>query len=216
MDEKLAVLEQLDTPAITDAMDKLNLKGGLEKLSAVVPNTKIYGKAYTVRYEPCGQSKGTVGNFIDDVKPGQVVVIDNAGRTDCTVWGDIMTFVAQRKKISGTIIDGVCRYVDHIMENKYGIYTKGVYMVTGKDRVQLAAVEEPVGICGVQVAPGDIIFGDGSGVVAIPAARFDEVISIAKKIQATEEKIIAAVKVGKTLAEARKKFGYFDLQTPGK
>jgi regulator of RNase E activity RraA len=48
-----------------------------------------------------------MGDFLDDVQPGQVVVIDNSGREYCTVWGDLMSIAASKKGIAGTLIDGV-------------------------------------------------------------------------------------------------------------
>lgn len=206
-------LMMMDTASISDAMDKLGIPCGLLGIQAVIPGQRIYGEAYTVHYVPCGMDKGTVGDFIDDVQPGQVVVIDNGGRTYCTVWGDIMTFTAKTKGIAGTVIDGVCRDVDGIRKLGYPIYTKGKYMVTGKERVQVDAVNIPVAISGVQVRPGDLIIGDESGVVCVPAEKAEEVLKIAKHIEETEQKIIAEVKNGSTLKDARKKLGYHSLQT---
>lgn len=206
-------LMKMDTASISDAMDKLGIPCGLLGIQAVIPGQRIYGEAYTVHYVPCGMDKGTVGDFIDDVKPGQVVVIDNGGRTYCTVWGDIMTFTAKTRGIAGTVIDGVCRDVDGIRKLGYPIYTKGKYMVTGKERVQVDAVNIPVAISGVQVRPGDLIIGDESGVVCVPAEKAEEVLKIAKHIEETEQKIIAEVKNGSTLKDARKKLGYHSLQT---
>lgn len=206
-------LMQMDTASISDAMDKLGIPCGLLGIQAVIPGQRIFGEAFTVHYIPCGMEKGTVGDFIDDVQPGQVVVIDNGGRTYCTVWGDIMTFTAKTRGIAGTVIDGVCRDVDGIRKLGYPIYTKGKYMVTGKERVQVDAVNIPVAISGVQVRPGDLIIGDESGVVCVPAEKAEEVLRIAKHIEETEQKIIAEVKNGSTLKDARKKLGYHSLQT---
>ena len=206
-------LKAMDTASISDAMDKLGIPCGLLGIQAVIPGQKICGEAFTVHYVPCGMEKGTVGNFIDDVKPGQVVVIDNAGRTYCTIWGDIMTFTAKTKGIEGTVIDGVCRDVDGIRKLGYPIYSKGKYMVTGKERVQVDAVNVPVAISGVQVRPGDIILADESGAVCIPKERAEEILGIAKHIEEVEQAIIAEVKKGSTLKDARKKLGYHSLQS---
>ena len=157
--------------------------------------------------------KGNVGDFLDDVQPGQVVVIDNGGRLYCTVWGDIMTFVATRKGIAGTVIDGVCRDIPGILENDYPIFTKSTYMVTGKDRVTVDYVNKPVAISGVQVCPNDIILADDTGAVCIPDAVAEKVADIAESIEKTEQAIIAEVKNGSTLKEARAKLGYHHLQT---
>ena len=213
MKELIAELKAMDTASISDAMDKLGIPCGLLGIQAVIPGHKMCGEAFTVHYVPCGMEKGTVGDFIDDVKPGQVVVIDNSGRTYCTVWGDIMTFTAKTKGIEGTLIDGVCRDVNGIEELGYAIYTKGKYMVTGKERVEVDGVNVPVSISGVQVRPGDIILGDDSGALCIPKEKAAEVLEVARKIEATEQAIIAEVKKGSTLKAAREKLGYHTLQS---
>jgi regulator of RNase E activity RraA len=55
--------------------------------------------AFTVRYGPIGQDGGTVGDYIDEVPPDAVVVLDNQGRTDVTVWGDLLTLTAHRGRL---------------------------------------------------------------------------------------------------------------------
>ena len=209
----IQALKKMDTASISDAMDKLGIPCGLLGIQAVVEGNKICGDAFTVHYIPCGMDKGNVGDFIDDVKPGQVVVIDNGGRTYCTVWGDIMTYTAKTKGIEGTLIDGVCRDVNGIKELNYGIYTKGKYMVTGKERVTVDSVNIPVAISGVQVRPGDIILGDDSGALVIPQEKAEEVLAVAQHIEEVEQKIIAEVKAGSTLKAAREKLGYHSLQS---
>ena len=69
------------------------------------------GRAWTLLYGPAANPPGTVGDYIDDVPPGSVIVLDNGGRDNATVWGDILTEIAKRRGIAGTVIDGVCRDV---------------------------------------------------------------------------------------------------------
>jgi len=125
-----------------------------------------------------------------------------------------LTNVAVAKKLAGTVIDGVCRDVDGIRELGYPMYTKGYFMVTGKDRVECKAVGEPVSICNVLVCPGDLVMADDSGVLIIPGDKAEEVLENALIIKSAEEKIVEATKAGLTLAEARKKFKYDTLQRP--
>lgn len=143
-----------------------------------------------------------------------MIAIDNGGRTNFTSWGDILTNVAVQKKLAGTVIDGVCRDVDGIRELDYPMYTRGHFMVTGKDRGVLAEVGGPVSICGVCVHPGDLIMADQSGVLVIPRGRAEEVLSLATAIEEAERNIVKAVGAGLTLAEARVKFKYDSLQHP--
>lgn len=213
MEQIIERLEKLDVASVSDAMDKIGIPCGLLGIHAVVPGKHICGRAFTVHYVPNGVVKGNVGDFLDDVQPGQVVVIDNGGRLYCTVWGDIMTFVATRKGIAGTVIDGVCRDIPGIKENDYPIFTKSTYMVTGKDRVMVDYVNKPVAISGVQVCPNDIILADDTGAVCIPDAVAEKVADIAESIEKTEQAIIAEVKNGSTLKDARAKLGYHHLQT---
>ncbi len=206
-------LKQYGTCSVSDALDRLGIPGGLYHIRPVVAGKAICGPAFTVHYVPCGQTKGTVGDFLDDVKPGEVVVIDNSGRDYCTVWGGLMSFSASKRGVEGTIIDGVCRDVGVIYENQYPIYTKGVYMVTGKDRVEVDAVNVPVSIAGIQVKPGDVILADDTGALAIPIERLDDVVETAREIYEKEEAIEQCIANGMTLREGRASVSYHSLQT---
>lgn len=204
---------KLDTTCVSDALDRLGIIGGLLGIKGILDGKQICGKAFTVHYVPCGINKGTVGDFLDDVEPGQVVVIDNAGRTYCTVWGDIMSAVAAKKGIAGTVIDGVCRDVPAIKKLGYPIFSKGSYMVTGKDRVEVDGVNVPVSVSGVQVKSGDIIMCDDNGAVVVPLEKAQEVLEAAELIDEKEQFIVREVLDGVPLKEARAKFGYHNLQT---
>ncbi|VVE29807.1 diguanylate cyclase [Pandoraea terrae] len=211
--ELVALFAGLDTPGVSDAMDKLGLPGQclgiapLENYAGVV-----VGPAFTVKYVPARTPAGTVGDFIDDVGEGDLVVIDNNGRTDCTVWGDIMTQYAGMRKIAGTVIDGVCRDVTRALGDGYPLFTKGRFMRTGKDRVQVEAVNVPVSIGTARACARDIIVADANGVVAVPRERAREVAATARQIEAVEADIRAQISQGKTLGQAREALGYHTLQ----
>lgn len=209
----IEAFKKLDTSSVSDAMDKLGIPCGLYGIKPMNMGVKMCGQAYTVRYVPCGEVKGTVGDFLDDVAPGQVCVLDNGGRDYCTVWGDIMAMCASMKGIAGTVIYGVCRDLPVVHELKYPIFTKGHYMVTGKDRVEVAAINEPVTVAGVKVCPGDLMLGDDTGVVAVPYNRVEDVLRIASEIERKEDDIRRLVKEGLSLREARVRLNYHHLQT---
>jgi regulator of RNase E activity RraA len=198
---------------VSDALDRLGIKGGCPGISARVPGTKAVGRAFTVRYRPCGVEKGTVGDFLDDVRPGQVVVLDNGGRTHATVWGDIMTVYARKRGIAGTVIDGVCRDMPRILESRYPIFTRGHIPVTGKDRVELDGLNIPVAVSEVLVRPDDIVLCDDTGVVVVPHDRAEEVLKAAVEIDETEQRILEMLDKGMSLREARKQAGYHKLQS---
>jgi regulator of RNase E activity RraA len=207
-------VKELGTSTLSDALDWAGLGGQCLGLKPLRPGMRLAGRAYTVRYQPGDLVPGTVGDFIDDVAPGAVVVIDNGGRLDATVWGDIMTWFASARGIAGTVIDGVNRDYDRAAELSYPVFSRGTYMRTGKDRVEVAAVEEPVSISGHLVRPGDLIVGDSDGVVVVPAEREWQVLGRAWTIHHTEQRIRDAIAAGMSLRQARAEFGYHRLQTP--
>jgi regulator of RNase E activity RraA len=209
-------LKDLGVTTISDALDRLGIDGQCLSIMPFGRGMKLAGPAFTIRMLPVGMTAGSVGDYIDDVQPGQVVVIDNDGRMNATVWGDILTMVAHRRGIEGTVIDGVCRDIDRSIELNYPIYARGNTMRTGKDRVTADAYNVPVQLSGVRINPGDWIVGDGDGIVAVPAERLDEVIRVADEIAAAEDKIRRAVMAGQRLDEARKALKYHTLQTTSK
>jgi Demethylmenaquinone methyltransferase len=211
--ELVALFEGLDTPGVSDALDKLGLPGQCLGVAPLDNYSKvIVGPAFTVQYVSASVPPGTVGDFIDDVAPGDVVVIDNSGRTDCTVWGDIMTQYAGTRQIAATVIDGVCRDVNKALGDGYPIFSKGRFMRTGKDRVQVQSVNQPVSIGTARVCPRDIVVADANGVVIVPRARAAEVAACARQIESVEADIRALIAQGKTLKEARAALGYHSLQ----
>jgi regulator of RNase E activity RraA len=212
-DELAGKFKELDTTSLSDALDRLGIPGGCQGILPQVPGTKAVGRAFTVRYRPCGVEKGTVGDFMDDVETGQVIVLDNGGRAYCTVWGDIMTVYAQKRGIAGTVIDGVCRDLPRILASKYPIFTRGRLMITGKDRVEVDGINIPVAVSGVHVRPNDIVACDDTGVVIVPQDRAQEVLKIAREIETAEQKILEFLEKGMTLREARKQMGYHKLQS---
>ncbi len=214
MENLVSAFKKIDTSTISDALDKLGIVGQCLGVKSINPTWKIAGLAYTVKYGPVDPlNKGTVGDYIDDVTPGDIVVLDNQGRLDCTVWGDILTSVAKRRGIAGTVIDGVCRDTNRSLELDYPMFSVGRYMRTGKDRVQVDAVGEPVSIANVRVRHGDIVVGDADGVVVVPRELAEKVLQIATEIEAAEDQIRAATETGLRLDEVRKQFHYHSLQT---
>ncbi|MFI0815740.1 RraA family protein [Streptomyces sp. NPDC021098] len=203
----------VSTASVSDALDSLGLPGSLHGIGALRQGQRTVGPVFTVTYEPVDEAGGTVGDFLDDVPAGAVILIDNAGRTDCTVWGGIMSRTAHERGIAGTVIHGTCRDVAVATAAGYPIWSVSRFMRTGKDRVRVAAVQTGVTIDGVLIRPGDILVADDDGAVAVPAARWDEAADIARRIDRVEEAIVEAVRGGATLAEARARHGYHSLQT---
>ena len=212
-DPNVARAAMLDTATLCDALDKLGIVGQCYKIKPRDPDFRLAGRAWTLKYGPAANPPGTVGDYIDDVAPGSVIVLDNNGREDATVWGDILTEIAHRRGIAGTVINGINRDTHLCLSLGYPVFSIDHWMRTGKDRVQVEATGIPVNLGGARVAPGDILKGDTDGVVVIPKEHEDRVLDAAEEIEAAENRIREAARNGARLDEARKQFKYHQLQT---
>jgi 4-hydroxy-4-methyl-2-oxoglutarate aldolase len=212
-DDNLQRASRLDTTSISDALDRLGISGQCLGIKPLDHSFRLTGRAFTILYGPGSTPPGTVGDYIDELEPGTVVVLDNGGRENATVWGDILTTVAHRRGIAGTVIDGACRDVHLSLSLGYPIYSRSYSMRTGKDRVQVEATNCVVNIGDARVQPGDLLRGDADGVVVIPKAHEAAVLAAAEEIDRVEGEILRAVRDGLRLVDARQKLGYHSLQT---
>lgn len=209
--KRYETLLEFDSPAISDALDACKVEGALLGIKPNLYGKKIVGPAYTVEYaayDSMPQTFQGAGEYIDDVPQGSIIVIDNQGREDCTTWGGILTQVAMLKKISGTVVNGAIRDLSFIRKVGYPVFSRSVYMRSGKNRVYKSHQQVAVTISNVRINPGDIIFGDDNGVIVIPKDLLDEVIQKIQNIDRTETNILKAVNEGVGLKEARAIYRY--------
>ncbi len=212
-DSNVERASRLDTTALSDAMDRLGIAGQCLGIKPLEHKFRLTGRAFTILYGPSASPSGTVGDYIDDVEPGGIVVLDNGGRENATVWGDILTWVAHERRIGGTVIDGACRDTHLSHQLAYPIFSRSYSMRTGKDRVQVEAMGGTVNIGDARCDAGDILRGDSDGVVVIPKAHETAILDAAEQIDGIENEIRRAVQQGMTLRQAREQHGYHSLQT---
>jgi isocitrate/isopropylmalate dehydrogenase/regulator of RNase E activity RraA len=204
-------LADLDTAAVSDAMDSLGLCGVLPGVVARVPGARIAGPAFTVSYRPVsadGPKFRNAADYLDDVPAGSVVVVDNGASTRCTNWGSLLTALAIARGVRGTVVHGSARDVAEIRTLGYPLFSTGITMVSGKNRVELAATGEVVTVAGTLVRTGDVVVADDNGAVVVPAERAAEVADRAERVDSTERAIADAIHSGLRLDEARARFGY--------
>lgn len=210
--ETREALGRFSTTTLSDALDRFNVKGAVHGLKPLISGKTIIGQAVTLLYLPVGITGATAGDFLHLVEPGDVIVIDNRARTDCTVWGGILSEAAKKQGIAGTVIDGATRDSAVTIGHDYPMWCRATHMLTGKDRVMLQAINVPVTLGHVRVDAGDVIAADEDGVVSIPFSLVDKVIEAATHIDRVESLIVEDIRSGMKLLAAREKHKYFDLQ----
>src|SRR5207249_5732544 len=135
---QVARLEKLDTCALSDAMDHLNLKGAVIGVRPVWACPRIAGRVVTVKIAPAGLTRPEhhlATPAVESAESGDIIVVDNAGRTDVSCWGDILSNAAQVKGIRGVIIDGACRDVDGSRDIGFPVYARNGVPVTARGRI---------------------------------------------------------------------------------
>jgi len=219
LDGAVARLSKLDSCAVSDALDRLGLKGAALGLRPLWSCPRIVGRSVTVKIKATGSEKpkqhlGTPA--IAAASAGDVIVVDNGGRVDVAAWGGLLSLAAQTKKLSGVVIDGACRDVDEARELAFPVYARAAVPVTARGRVMQQSFNEEIRFVDVRVNPGDLVIADHSGVVFIPRAHEQEVIAQAEAIMAREAKMAEAIRSGRSVVEVMESGGYESMLTKEK
>ncbi|MGB2824973.1 MAG: RraA family protein [Phycisphaerae bacterium] len=163
---------------------------------------RVYGFAHTVRFVPTGRrapvfesvdehfrwkgqwySQLARGPLVDEIRPGDVVVIDAAGVAECGFIGsnNAMSWIAAGAR--GAVTNGGARDTDELIKQRIPVYSAGVSRGIRPGRLELESTGRPVTVGGVHVRPGDVVVADGDGVIVVPIERASQVAEIAAKIQ---------------------------------
>lgn len=201
----LTRFSDVDTAAVSDALDRLGLPSGVGDLTARTVADQIVGFAATVALEPHrggAPAAHIITSVIDAAGDDEVIVVDNGGRVDVSCWGGILALGATARGIRGVIADGACRDIAEIRELGLAVYARAAVPATARGRLQQRSQGEPVTIAGRTVRQGDVVMADESGIAIVPGDRAEEVIALAEAIVERERRIAADIREGTPLAIA--------------
>ena len=205
VDEIVERLAKLDSCAVSDAQDKLGIKGTVIGILPLYPTGRIVGRAVTVRLKTKGPGEEATRHLcteaVESADPGDIIVIDHKGRMDVAGWGGILSTAAKVKQVAGVIIDGASRDVDEANGLGLPLFGRAAVPLTARGRIIEDFTNQQIEIGGVAVRPGDYVIADNSGVVIVPADRAAEVIPEAETIVAREAAMAADVLAGKSVVE---------------
>ncbi|MEM1525061.1 MAG: RraA family protein [Nitrososphaerales archaeon] len=201
----MAEFKKYSVTVISDVMDKLGLHGILNGIHSINEGVKIVGKAVTVKGSAgvlgsYDLSEFKIGSIIDECKEGEVIVIDIDGAC-VSVWGGLASLAAKMKGIEGVVVNGGVRDIDEIKKLKFPVFTKHVTPRSGKTRVKIQSINEPIQINGVRIKKGDIIIGDDTGVISINSEKVQEVLNLSKELE--EKERVFSELIGKGLSFRR-------------
>ena len=208
-------LEKLYTGLISDVLDdKLGFKENVYimeyKIRPLFPNIKLVGRAATalsvpVYKEPDEPYKNEL-DFIESLKPGDVVVATQSGVMTAGLWGSLLSTGARYKGAKGAIIDGISRDTKAIKEMGFPVFVRGIAPGDSKGRIEIISYNQSIKCGGVWVNPGDIVFGDDDGVLVIPQGIAVEVIELAEQKLEKENKFMEGLHQGASVKEMFDKY----------
>lgn len=196
---------------LSDIMDELGITGALpaSRFAPTMPGARMVGPALTVRnialrqhpYEAARAKVNRMAEFEAHnlALPGDVVVID--GVSGVSNMGGISAQTGKRQGEAGAVVSGGIRDVAHSRSVSYPLWATEITPVTGKCRIETVEINGDVNIGGIRVSPGDIVLADDTGICFVPRERAREVLELALKKHAAEERKCRLIDEGLGVAD---------------
>jgi 4-hydroxy-4-methyl-2-oxoglutarate aldolase len=208
MDELLTRLGRLDSCAVSDALDKLGLKGAVTGIHRLSTDRRISGRVVTVKLE---QDSGESGRpaagrhlataAIEAAKPGDVIVVEQRTGIDAAGWGGTLSLGASLRGVAGVIVEGPARDVDESRQHDVPVFARDHTSRTARGRIIEVGTNVPITVGDIPVSPGDYAVGDGSGVVFVTASEIGRVLDAAEAIAAREKAMADSLRAGAPISQ---------------
>jgi regulator of RNase E activity RraA len=191
---------------VSDALDAHGIDGVIGGIDPAHPEHVAVGRAIPVRMERVETDEHT--NFPRALfeafeAGGTFVVASPTDRLSC--WGALASRLADRAGMGGIVIDGGFRDYTEIRERAFGVFGADTTPRSGQKRLRVAAVGDPVEVDDVEVAAGDVVVADGTGIAVVPereaAAVADTVEGILEKEAALDRKVADGYTAAELLEE---------------
>lgn len=190
----------LSTPNIVDVTNRF---GTLDyRIKPIVEGIKAAGPALTVKL--LAGDNYMAHEALLMAKSGDMIIISCDGNMRNSPWGEIMCTVAQKKGAVGVVIDGTIRDVQSIRKMRYPLFARGASS-SGCNKNGQGMVNVPISCGGVVVNPGDVVFGDDTGVVVVPQSRLEEVVKKAEDKVENEKIRLEEIRKGNLMPSFLKK-----------
>jgi regulator of RNase E activity RraA len=189
----------LDTPSLSDALDKLGRPGAVVGLASLTLPARIAGRVQTVKLGAPIPNLPKVhlgAGAIMAAAAGDIIVVEHRGRMDVSGWGGLLSRASVKKGIAGVIVDGAFRDIDEARDLGLPVFGKAAVPVTARGRVAEHAFNQPITVAGIAVSPGDWVMGDGSGIVFLPQADAETILVVAEDIFRREQAMARDIDAG--------------------
>lgn len=207
--DAFAKLHTVSTATLTSQLMKRGLRNTfLQGISPLLPDLRMVGYAFTLRYVPMREDLSDVlydnrtnvqRLAVETVGPDDVLVIDARGDIRAATLGNILATRLKARGAAGLVTDGALRDTPGFRQIGLPAYTRAAHATASFAIHHPIDMNVPIGCGGVLVMPGDIMVGDGEGVVAIPAAMAEAVAHDAYEQERLEEFVQAKIAGGASI-----------------
>jgi regulator of RNase E activity RraA len=206
-DDLRAQFERVSTATLASQLQRRGIRSTfLSGLRPVREGQQMIGVAHTLRYVPMREDlqaqlvagQNAQRRAVESLAPGEVLLIEARGESDAGTIGDIFVRRAMRRGAAGVVTDGALRDTPAIRAMDLPVYHRASHAAT-LSRLHLPLDHQvPIACAGVTVLPGDVVVGDGEGVVIVPAALAAEVAADAVQQELEEEWAAERVEAGES------------------
>jgi regulator of RNase E activity RraA len=204
MTEFIARLQQLDSCAVSDALDKLGLKGSVTGIRRYTTDRRVAGRVLTVkldRAEGRTNTRHLCTAAIEAAQPGEIIVVEQSTGLDAASWGGNLAIGAKMRHVAGVIVEGPARDIDDCAREDFPVFARANTARTARGRIVEVSTGEPVVVGDVTVTPGDYVVADGSAVVFIAQSEIARVLETAEAILAREDAMARDLRAGKPISQ---------------
>jgi regulator of RNase E activity RraA len=204
-------LKTVSTATLCTALYKRGLRNQfIQDVRPLNPNLgNMVGEAFTLRYIPAREDLNPISVFqnrahpqrkaVEECPPGAVMVIDSRKDARAASAGGILVSRLMKRGVAGVVTDGGFRDSPEIAQLDIPAYHNRPSAPTNLTHHQALDINVPIGCGDVPVWPGDVVVGDGEGVVVIPAHLADEIASEAVEMTAFEDFVQEEVLKGRSI-----------------
>ena len=204
-------LKTVSTATICTALYKRGFRNQfIQDVHPLNPNgPRMVGEAFTLRYIPAREDLNPITVFqdrahpqrkaVEDCPPGAVFVIDSRKDPRAASAGSILVTRLMKRGVAGVVTDGGFRDAPEIAKLEIPAYHNRPSAPTNLTIHQALDINVPIGCGDAPVWPGDVVVGDGEGVVVIPANIADEIADEAVEMTAFEDFVTEEVEKGRSI-----------------
>jgi 4-hydroxy-4-methyl-2-oxoglutarate aldolase len=192
-----SIVGQASTFPASVLADVAGRRGTLDgRIAPISHSTRVAGPAFTVEVRPGDNLM--IHAAIALAQPGDVIVVDGKGDRTCALMGAIMMTACKTLGIAGVVLDGSHRDTEEILALGFPVYSVGANP-NGPTKNVPGRINWPISCGGVAVNPGDLVVGDGDGVVIVEREKAESLLQLAAKKIGEERTRIADIVAGRNI-----------------